>query len=438
VNILGKEKDLWEEYLAWGFAFAAILSLIDSYRDGFASAVIVLIFFLITDIRENIRILVIFAKSHKLFALCILFSSLYFFFAKPVNLSYRLPVTLFMITFAGYRTVVCRKKISVNAIKRMGTIVVITMVLGLLWYIRGVHPVVPYFAAANSQYWVDLTRLPSVYVHPLIAAGIFMTTSLLLLGILRKPIYKITLVLLSSAAIICTSTRMAIIVYALCLILYMIVSGEYREIIPWLRKKYNKTLVLVFILLLIILLILIWVKRAGLINMLSTVAIRIRNIADGGNVYRWEAWVTVAKNFMKRPLPQILGGSGLNAGYLFLDTNEWMIARHGDWSGPVDNMFISFAYDYGIPAIICLIYIVVSSVRTFFTTRDRIRRAVALSLMAVLMQSITADFQYWPNIAFLMYALSGIHLGLKDGTAYREDVDSAISQEHIESNGRNE
>ena len=64
MNILGKEKDLWEEYLAWGFAFSAILSLIDSYRDGFASAVIVLIFFLITDIRENIRILVIFAKSH--------------------------------------------------------------------------------------------------------------------------------------------------------------------------------------------------------------------------------------------------------------------------------------------------------------------------------------------------------------------------------------
>ena len=418
MNLLGPEVHLWEDYLPWGFALAIVLSLVDYYKDGFAGVSIVVLFFLVTDIRENLRILLRFVRAHKLFVCGVLCSTVHFLIYHPVNQTFRLPLTVFFIVFAGYRVAVDESVSTERSIKKMGIITVSTIVLGLFWYLKERNDVVPYFPFANTYYWSDPTRLGSVYVHPLVAACIIMACTILLLGALEKPGHRIALFVLAAAAILFTKTRMAILVFSVCMLIYAITFRPFREIGAGTRRMSRKAMALWGLgILMIAAVILIW-KRETIAGQFSSLIERFKMINTGGNVYRWDAWAQIMKNFFARPAGQVLGGSGLNAGYNFLDTNAWMIAKHGDWSGPVDNMYVSAAYDLGIPGIVSLVYMSFSAVWTYIRGKDRLPRLAALALIAVFLQSLTADFQYWPNISFVMYVLCGIHLGLRD--AHRE------------------
>jgi len=413
MNLFGKNTDLWEDYLAWGFGFAIILSLIDYNKDSFASACLVILFCLITDTKENLQIFFRFLKEKFIFFFVVIISTVHFLMLQPAYPSHRMPITVFLLVYVGYRLAVDTQKRLILSLKKMGIIVVASVLMGLFWHMKGQNDIVPYFPYANAVYWSDISRLCSVYVHPLIAACIIMSCTILLLGLVKNIVYKTVLVMISSLAILFTMTRMAIMVFFLCLLVYFIAFGSFRTVTVYIHKQNIKVALAWAGVVLIVILGMTICKRGVFIDLFVKLINRFRGIASGGNVYRWDAWNTLAHNIIKRPWRQVICGSGATAGYSFLDTNEWMIAKHGEWSGPVDNMYLSVLYDYGVIGFISLLSISISVVLVFFRSKDKLQRVVALALIAIFLQSLTADFQYWPNIAFVMFVLCGIHLGLK-------------------------
>lgn len=412
-QLLEGNKRWWADYFAWGFAVAVLLRLVGSGRGRTFCVAAVVVFLLITGLRENRDVLVRFVKKHYVFTAAWLLAIIYFKM-HPQEIYQEAAgqfIRALFILFAGYRLAVCDRDILTESIKKVEVLAMVSMVLGLWWYFLGGNDAAAYFtdAAYYYYYYTEHGRLVGMQVHPLVEAAVYVAFMILALGVIDNRYLRAGFLLTGTVCLILTGTRMAMLVFFAAVIAYLAVTKKYKSIMKAVRESRAGMLLLAA-------LVIAAAAGAYKLGVLSAVTARFSNIMDEGNTYRLDAWTELCRIFFDRPAAEVIGGSGLDGAADALAADKWLVGRYGDYAGVVDNMYLSVAYNYGLVAIISMVYISVSALITFVKTEDGLERSVSLAMLCFLAQSLTSDFQGWINIMFIFLTLCGIHLAMRDAT----------------------
>lgn len=412
-------ENLWREYLVWGFAFAIVLSLVDYSHDSFACVYPVLIFVLIDGIRKNGNVVITFIKGYALVAILIAIEFVYFLFQKELPVSYRLPIAAFVVLFAGYRVGIEGEEFVKDSLIRLGILVLITILAGIWWKITNINYAAHYFQVAGvyfEKYW---NRMMSVYVHPIIAASIIMPVILVMVFMSKKRAYSLLFACIGLGALVLTMSRGAIITYCIGLAMYWLLckkKGWEVEALPNIDWKI-KIAALVAIAGAIVAF---GVSRIELIKAnLATLADRFVHMGGVDNQYRVDAAFTTLRGYVNGSVPDIIMGRGMQQAYNMLDVDEGLIQKYGvGWPGPIDNTFISILFDFGLVGEALFIMMVIFAVVVIIKNKSRLACGIAISVLLVLIQSLTSDFEYWCTTSFILYSFAGLLMGLNKSESY--------------------
>lgn len=406
-------ENLWREYLAWGFAFAIILSLVDYSHDSFACVYPVLIFILIDGIKENGKIILSFIREYAIVAIFVAIEFVYFLFQNELPVSYRLPIAAFVVAFAGYRIGVEGEAFVKAALIRLAILVLVTIFAGVLWKITNTNYAAHYFQVAGLYFESYWNRLMSVYVHPIIAASVFMSVMLIMVFMSKKKLYSLFFAGAGMLPLILTMSRGALITYCMGLVAYCALNKK-REWITEAVPHIDWKIKVVGLVVLIGALVAFAVSRLELIKASLAMFIdRFVHMQGVDNQYRVDAVVTTLKDYARGSIPDIIMGKGMQQAYNMLDVNEGLIQKYGiGWPGPIDNTFISVLYDFGLIGEILFVLMLVFAFAFLVKSKSRLVCGVAVAVISLLIQGLTTDFEYWCTTSFLLYSSVGLLMGL--------------------------
>ena len=423
-----KKSIMWIDYLLAGSAFAILLSLIDYSHDGFAQIGIIVVFVFVTGVAGNTVYMAQFIRRYPLLFVAVVIWSIYLRYHVTEPFSAWMPVSVFLMVFGGYRVSREGMESLLLSLKKLCILLAAAMAFGIIWQIGGMNKAALYFQTAMDYFSVYPDRLAGVFMQPMPAATAFLCFSLLAVFIVKRPYIRILCLLVSAVALWMTSTRGAIVLFGVCLVAWFV--REYL-LVPEKRKmlvRFNKTDCILLMAILFVLLVFLFLKRDEIYNLLSLTIQRFKvfNADDGGNRYRIFAWERTLQGFSNSSLIDKLLGKGMLQAYYTKPDGAGGMAV-----GPVESTFLSILYDFGIVGFVLYAMILFHAIYTWVRSNNGIQRGVALTVIALMLESLTFDMEYWLNTQFLLFALIGAYIGIRDQLFYKKKRDCLENKKDV-------
>ncbi|WP_035765243.1 O-antigen ligase family protein [Butyrivibrio sp. NC2002] len=409
-------NNIWKDYLTWGFAFSILLSLVDYSHDFYSQIILFAVFFIITGFTTNMVILGDFLRKYYLLSVAAFLWFIFFFLHPTEPLSYRMPIISFFIIFAGYRLSIESTESVSEAFRKLIVLIVASIIIAIFWHRNGVNGITNYFPTAQNYFQSYYSRLTGVYMQPMPAATVILFFTIISVYLINDKLLKFLSLLVGFYALWLTSTRSAILICIIGLVLYVI-----RE---KLNNKTNKAIglsssdKLVAVGFFFCIAVILFFMRNAIISTLSGTIQRFANFnttTDIGNQYRKIAWEETITGFLQAPIVNKFLGHGVLGAYYRRPVFDSRIAiLNGNPSTPVENTFLSILFDFGLIGFLLYVVAGIFAIICFIKCSDYIKRGYSLALLAIMAESFTYDMEYWNNVSFLLFFMIGIVLGIRE------------------------
>ena len=282
------------------------------------------------------------------------------------------------------------------------TILLFTAIFGIFTYILGYNPLKAYFDNVAS----DISRISSVYVHPIPCAVFFGICLWMIAFYAKGAVFTTALILLTSYAIYLTGSRstwVSIGVILLLLAVHKMLHPKYK--IP---KKRMFTIISAV---------------AFLIILAACMHSQIAEIWDGiyhrlfaksysedmSYTWRFMAAGTMISQLSPFSLRTYLG-HGYNAAANYMRDMINIGGRFSYNVSTVDNGYVSILYDFGVIGFVIYCIPLVQSIIGIFKDSDKNECCIDCIILTIMLSSLFFEAAYWASISFVLMSLIGFKM----------------------------
>ncbi len=404
-----KERLLsWNDYIYIGMALAVMIAA--GGGENIYQLILVIVFFVITGIEDNIKLLTSFIKKYPIFAVLTGVWTVYF---STINggehISYGYAIMAFFVVFAGYCASASGKV--EKAIERLWVILFAFMSVGIVNYI-----------VVHDYGW----RMSMFFTHHLAesyGAVVLGLVSMLYINDTKK---KIAGIVLAFGVSIATLTRFESAVLVLAVVIYLFVIRKkiallIHEGTAALSSKKRIFVIVVIALFFMAIVILGKIRMgAAIANLVELYKKSIASI--GKDIYldyfgdlsvkaRIGGPVLTLDIIRDKAFWEVILGGGALSGYYKLRPLAMVLLRAWtNTAGPAENALMSLFSDFGMSAFVLYLCIFVSAIKNAIKSRNKNVRSASFFLCVVMILGMHSDMEYWMNMIFPVFIMIGIYL----------------------------
>ncbi len=395
------------------FLLSVGLVLIDFYQDGFWVVIPTLCLFLWYGLNNTLNNIILYARNNIVLILLLTISSLYMrFVIQPERISWRMPLMVMVILYLGY-IIGNSHTITVETLGNLSKILFVISIIGTVWYLMGINYSANYFDGAAGYYQSYPTRLFAIYNHPLPASCVAMVAIILTIFTIEEITLKMVMCTVNYVFLFFTASRGTITVITIVLVIFAINrviilknSGS-LSITPKMKIILSLTFIMVIILVIII----------GY-NFFTPVINRfmVLDLNEGSVSNRLLNYKIFFGNmiFDGGLLNKLLGRGVLSGYYRLIEFKNSMGIDYGpQYTGPLENSFLSITYDFGLTFGAIYIYSFIKAVLFTIKSKDKLDKGISLCYILLFIISMTFDMVYWINVFIFQLLMAGIMLGRK-------------------------
>lgn len=408
------KKNIWNIYFIFTVLWEAFLVLMIKPMTSSYHFVPFGLFFLASGLKENFKLIFHLIKKYYYLVILLFIWIIYF---GIFSVSSRILFFFVLCVLSGYFV----SKYGNIEIAARYAIVILTpiIMISIILHILQINPLLERFPAANVFSNFTLTRLASIFSHPIPAACVFGMYTFICLFYIKNIWIKSLVCFLGVIALFLTGSRSTILAYVISMVIYLVIYCV-RYFSDFKSKINLKSASLLIVG--IIVGILIFSKIPSVNIYVQQIMYRFNNINNEINngFYRFIAWKTMMNNVWPSNSWIIrLFGAGNQSCLAAMQTlgNE-AIANSVSWAegagmqvGTVDSTYFSLLYDYGLLSL-CLMLAGIVCVGYKMIVGDQEQTKIAAILFAFQLSAISFDMQYWSSISFIALFFMGFLLGI--------------------------
>jgi len=400
---------IYTDVILLGVILSSVLNIFGSSIFCIYQLMLILVMMLLYGLNKSVERLVIFVKIHIALTLSFIIWILMGLYLRVDTIQLLRIISIYFIIFAGYLYV---QRVGVDGLRkslgRLVILLIIAVILGLLWYFSGSHPLTNISELAH-KYITNTNRITSIWLHP-IPCACFVGIMILLCSGLYDGIMKLACLVLGLVALILTQSRSAWIAVVITLLVY-----NYYKLQTFIKLKIKKKTILWMVFILVILVGGGYLFRNQILSLLLLIEERLfreKLGTDMSFVWRLNSIVTIFSKSLSGNVIELLFGHGMYSGGEVLSAmNFGNIFKYN--VGTVDNSYISALYDYGILGAIWLVGCIMWIIRICLSRKTSFYPKIIGSILLLLL-IMAAFFEelYWCNISYVFFVFIGIELGL--------------------------
>lgn len=416
MNVRGLGKNIKQDYLIWGFALSILLTLLGTGCDGYAQAIMCIIFIAISGLISNAIVFMQFVRRYYVFLILTLVWIIYFCAKGDGANSVGLPVTIFCIIFASYVMTMEGKGSFRTSVGKLCVVICIFIIVAVIWKLSGQNAVINYFPRGAEAFSYYQAKLIGVYLHPVAAACVYLCFTLLCFLFIDNVIIRFVSSALGLAVIWISASRAGILVLAFSLTFFFVVRLLRHESSNELSPKTSRGDKVIAVSVLILMAVVVFVGRETIFFLVKRVftAFASSGDADASNSFRLDAWKHVLSEYGDGSFFEMLFGRGYNQAAASVMSVPELAAMDMVKPFGVKNIFISVLFDYGLAGFAVLMFVVVNSLLYFIKGKERMQRRVGLIVVSMLAIGFIFDLQYWECTLYILFAFVGAYLALRD------------------------
>ncbi len=416
MNSFNWRKNIWQEYLIYGFAFSIVLTLINYKCDGPAHIMFVLIMFALSGVIGNLIFLSDFIRRYKVLFFMVIVWSLYFLFMKHDIASVRMTLSIYISLFAGFCISRLGKTGLTISTKKLCIMIGVFLFLSIFWHRIGNNAAVRYFEAPRIACQIFSAKLIGVYLHPASAACAYLCFTLLALMFLKDAYLRFISVAIGITAIWLSASRFAIIVLVGILAFYYLVriirkdeiSGEAPRV-----SKGDVLLCLVIASLAVFVFISKWPSFYFFIHKVAA-TFATPDLWNASISSRSGLWSAILKEFSSGSILQKILGRGRFASFYYISNEVRIPQTYSLEPEGACNAYLSMLFDYGIVGLMLMLSMLCKAIFYFAKGQEKMLRRMSLILLTLMTMGLIFDIQYWNITSFFIFSFAGMHLGTAD------------------------
>lgn len=406
------KKNIWNIYFIFTVLWESFLVLMIKPMTSTYHFVPFVLFFFASGLKENFKLIFHLIKKYYYLVILLFIWIIYF---GIFSVSSRILLFFVLCVLSGYFV----SKYGNIEIAARYAIMILTpiIIISIILHILQINPLLGRFPAANVFANFTLSRLASIFAHPIPAACVLGMYSFICLFYIENIWVKSLLCLLGIISLFLTGSRSTILAYVISMVIYFVIYCA-RYLSDFKSKINLKSTLLLIVVIIVGLL---FLSKIPSVNIyVQQIMYRFNNINNEINngFYRFIAWETMVNNVWPSNSWIIrLFGAGNQSCLAAMQTvgNE-AIASSVFWAegagmqvGTVDSTYFSLLYDYGLLSL-CLMLFGIIYVGYKMIVGNQEQTKIATILFAFQLSAISFDMQYWSSISFIALFFMGILL----------------------------
>ena len=433
MNVKGLGKNIKQDYLIWGFALSILLTLLGTGCDGYAQAVLVVIFVAISGLISNAIVFMQFVRRYYAFIILMVAWIIWFCAKGDGAASIGLPLTAFCIIFASYIMTMEGKHSLRTSVGKLCVVICIFIIVAVIWKLSGQNAVINYFPRGAEAFSYYQAKLIGVYLHPVAAACVYLCFTLLCFLFIDNVVIRFVSSALGLAVIWISASRAGILVLAISLSFFFVVRLLRHESSNDLSPKTSRGDKVIAVSVLLLMAVVVFVGRDTIFFLIKRVftAFTGSGDADASNTFRLDAWKHVLSEYGHGSFLEIVFGRGYDQAAASIMQVPELAAMDMVKPFGVKNIFISLLFDYGLAGLSLMVFIVVNSLIYFIKGKERMQRRIGLIVLSMLAVGFIFDLQYWECTMYILFAFIGAYLGLRDLNYLEKKADELGSKKPL-------